>query len=153
MLDGVMSSIIGALILAIMSLIMKAFIIPCYRKFIYNGLQINGSWAVRTNKTLRREITFELTQKGSHVKGESVHILKNKELEGDYEKRYILKGEIKDGYLYLVCKNKKHNRLGLSVVLLKIISDGQKMEGWISAYNSTTATVEGFKCVVEKRNN
>lgn len=151
MWNNIISSIIGAAVLALISYIVKIFIIPLYRKFIYNGFQVNGLWEVTwTDKTLRRSIQFRLNQTGTQVQGESTHILKNKKLEGDYQKYYTLKGEIKDGYLYLVCKNKKSDRLGLSVVLLKVVSDGQKMEGWISAYNSSTANVEGFKCTTKK---
>lgn len=151
MWNNIISSIIGAAVLALISYIVKIFIIPLYRKFIYNGFQVNGLWEITwTDKTLRRNIQFRLNQTGTQVQGESTHILKNKKLEGDYQKYYTLKGEIKDGYLYLVCKNKKSDRLGLSVVLLKVVSDGQKMEGWISAYNSSTANVEGFKCTTKK---
>lgn len=154
MLYNIIASIIGTVILALMSYIVKIFIIPLYGKFIYNGVNVNGLWKIAwTDKALRRDIQFRLKQTGTKVQGESTHTLKNKKLEGDYQKHYTLKGEIKDGYLYLVCKTKKSDRLGLSVVLLRVVSDGQIMEGWISAYNSSTANVEGFMCKTEKIDN
>lgn len=133
------------------SYVFNKIIVPWWRSLIYNGYRVDGNWRVSyTEPILRRKIIFRLVQKGSHICGVSTHTLKDEALEGDYIKQYRLKGEIKDGYLYLVGKHVDKTRLGLAVVMLRVISDGKKMKGWIAAYNSGTSQVEGFQCTTEK---
>lgn len=150
-IPGVIAGIITSVVIFCISKFIKKIAIPWYQSFVYDGYNVDGDWRITwTEPTLRRNITFNLKQSGPRVYGKSVHILKNPKLDGDYRKEYSLKGEIRNGYLCLLCKHTDRKRLGFSTVMLRIINDGQKMEGWIAAYNSGTSQVEGFKCKTEK---
>jgi hypothetical protein len=136
LLISIISAVIATALTSIIVIFFRRIIIPWYKSMKYEGYNVEGHWEIKSAEpTLRRNITFKLTQQASQVSGESSHRLKNRSMQGVLVKEYFLKGEIKDGYLALICKAKDPAILGFSTVLLRIVGDGSKMEGWIAAYN------------------
>jgi len=148
---GVISGIITSILIFGLAQIFMKIVIPWYRSIIYNGYKVDGTWEIiYASPSIRRNVSFALTQKASKISGISTHILKDRNMEGDYIKEYSLSGELKDGFMYLIVNHSDKKRIGIGTVMLKIIADGQKMEGWIAAYNSSTSNVKGFKCIAKK---
>jgi len=151
-LIGVICGVITNILIFGITRIFAKAIIPWYRNFIYNGYNVEGTWEiVSTEPPSRRNTSFTLTQKAFKVSGTSTHIFKNENMEGDYIKEYSLSGELKNGFMYLVVNHLDKKRIGFGTVVWKIIEDGQKMEGWIAAYNSVSSDVKAIKCVAIKR--
>lgn len=148
---GVVSGLTTAIIILWSTLIYKKMILPWYRNIIYKGYNVEGTWKViKSEPPIRREIVFRLKQKASKITGTSTHTLKNKSSEGDYIKEYTLNGELNDRLLRLTTELNNKQRIGVGTVMIEIIGDGQKMKGWIAAYNSSTSGIDGFKCIAQK---
>jgi len=150
---GVVSGVITyILIFGIIQISIKV-VTPWFRGVIYNGHNVEGTWeVVSASPPSRRNASFTLTQKASKISGVSTHVLKDESMEGDYIKNYSLKGELRAGFIYLIVNHTDKKRIGFGTVVLKIVGDGQKMEGWIAAYNSSSSDVKGIKCTVVRKN-
>ena len=94
-LHGIISGLIAALLIFNANILFQKGFLPWYRKITYDGIKIDGHW----NFELligehHRDITVEITQHASLIKGISTHVAKSGEVPGDklrtYNKDFIM---------------------------------------------------------------
>lgn len=150
-LFGIISGLLVGFITVGSSLVYQRIILPWYLEVVYDGYNVEGTWRiVTTEPDIRRDITFRLYQKAGVVTGVSTHVLKDKNAEGDYIKKYELEGELNERFLSLRTRALDRKRIGVGTVMIEIVGDGQKMKGYTTSYSSGSSSIVSIKCTAVK---
>jgi hypothetical protein len=114
----------------------------------YSGINISGTWEVKfpDDDPHRRDITFELRQKGAKIWGFSTHIKKSEEIPGDPIRTYVQKGQVYNRFVQLSGQSPTPQRLLINSFLFEIVDDGRKMEGGVIAYSTVTRKIFSKEC-------
>lgn len=155
---GIISGILTALLLGLLSIIFRKIILPWFESFVYRGVNVSGNW-VHTKKEQSQtfEIQLELEQKAQRIHG-SFQAKTNwleKEKNEEYVNYYEIKGDVKDNYILLTYSAKRKDRTGVGAFLLRVSHGGTELIGTIIFTpdgNVEDHKIESRTNVVFKRN-
>ena len=109
----------------------KKILLPGYFSRKYKSTIIQGRWEGKTN---RFKFDISLNQTGDKVKGEIIVntvVTKDGKEEVIETNNYISEGEIKDGFVRLVHKEKDRNSFGFGCFLFQITGGGKVLNGGV----------------------
>ncbi|MCU0678461.1 MAG: hypothetical protein MUF19_02655 [Candidatus Pacebacteria bacterium] len=140
---GVVSGITTSLFVWVIVKIFNAVILPWYQTVTYQGSDISGTWICIYTKSQNPSTiddpdqSISIEQHGHTIAGS---IFLNKQPNGDRNtKEFKFRGIFRDGHLVFTYEPKDKTKLGLGTHVLRLINDGQKLEGsslYISADNN-----------------
>ncbi|MCX8130902.1 MAG: hypothetical protein N3I35_12485 [Clostridia bacterium] len=141
---GVISGIITAVILYLITSLFKNVFIPWIQSIIYTGIDINDEWISKEhcdlNNSFRfcQDIKLELQQKANRVVGVATLILKDrdKDLFVEKLKTFSVTGIIQDRFVLLTLKHNNTKRIGFQSMLLEVIGEGKTMKGCLVFYST-----------------
>ncbi len=126
------------------SIFLKKIALPWYKRIIYSGVDLSGTWIIESDEYDRRDITLEVKQKAGDIEAISTHVLRA-ENTNDYAEKirtYTLSGSIKDRFIILTGRPNDPTRVGALALLFEVIGDGQTLKGVGSAYSSSMLLID-----------
>jgi len=142
---GIISGIITAALIYLITEIFRKILIPWYRQMIYRGVDISGEWMNEINLETgnRQTISASIIQKANKISGE-ITIVKNRNGKqyGSIE-MFNMTGELRDRFLYAIIRPTDPKRIGIASLLLEIVGDGSKMRGATAWYDASAAIIAG----------
>lgn len=127
-------SLITSVITWIILIFGRKIIIPYYEELVYKGISIEGIWCQTTsynNGNERYTETLTLKQKANSIIGvyACTNIISGQDNSTSV---YNIKGEIKDGFAYLVAEVADKNKIGIGTFVLKVALGGHSMLGVVT---------------------
>ncbi len=132
---GIVSGVITSGVLGFLTSFMKNTVLPWYKKLVYRGADVSGSWiAKRQNprpdgSSSLTTYTLTLNQKAEFLSG-SFQID-----YGSNDKSFIstfnVEGEYWEGYFTLIFRSSNKKEYSQGTMLMKAVQGGQGMEGHI----------------------
>jgi hypothetical protein len=112
------------------------------------GVDLAGEWDVKFSHEdpHRRDITFELRQRGEKLWGVSIHRKKSEHIPGDSVRTYAQKGQIYNRFVQLNGKSPTPQRLLINTFLLEVVGDGRELRGGVLAYSTVEGGIIIKKC-------
>jgi hypothetical protein len=134
-MEAVVSGIVTSLVVGLAVIFYHRVFIPEVERatFKNSGVQFKGFWfAVHQDQSdkergITRELFLKINQYGSKITGE--YQIVNKFPDKDVVSRYTVTGKVRLNYIVLTYFPESDNRPGLGTLLLKMVGDGQRMEG------------------------
>jgi hypothetical protein len=148
---GIVTGLITACLIYLISKIFQRIVIPWYQELMYQGIDLSGSWEVNPLSPHARHIFFDLSQKANLIIGTAAHSVKSETVKGDKVRTYVLKGRIKDRFIWLQGHCIDPKRLGVTSYLLESIGDGRTLRGSFSVYDIGISEIVTTQCLVERR--
>jgi len=136
---GAVSGIFTTAVVYIISIIVKDKILPWYRAFKYEGLDVSGEWKIAQDFDDSAETGIvELTQKADKLEGSWTITITNKKTKESELKMFSLNGSIEDRFVILTTKNSNNRQIGMGTILLEAVGNGYELIGcetWYSVEN------------------
>ena len=116
--------------------LLRNILLPWYFSQKYKSTLIEGKWVGRTGGESYYDFEMFLTQTGDRVRGEifvkTFYATPKQEKEQPVEvdsNIYTFEGEIKDGFVRIVHKERDRNSFGFGCFLLQIAGGGKTLNG------------------------
>jgi hypothetical protein len=134
---GVIAGVTTSAIVYMIVRIFNKIIVPWYQQITYNGLDISGVWKEFHDYEglMTQESTIFLKQKAHSINGRIILVKKVKNEEIFDTKSFDFKGDFYDGFLNITCTNVSRRQIGFHNYLLRILNDGNKVNGIKSWYD------------------
>lgn len=149
---GVISGLLTGFFAYFLSSFMKKVILPWFKKVIYSGIDLGGTWIVTSEQYDRRDITLELKQNAGELHAISTHVLRDASQGGVGEKirTYHLDGDIKDRFIILKGRPNDPTRIGALTFVFEVVGDGKTLRGVGSAYSSSMMEIDSRKFIAQR---
>lgn len=151
---GVISGILASLTIYIALIIAKNILIPWYRTLIYKGIDINGEWfsEAKFDSGNIQHMKISIKQKANKI---SALITISKKIANSDKieiKTYQQDGEIRERFVTLVGRNTDKQSIGVNSILMEVVGDGKKMQGYTSRYNVTKNKITASEAIWTREN-
>lgn len=126
---GAISGIVTTIALALLSFLFKKGIIPWYQKFIYKGVDLNGSWILKESGDggITYTCHLNMSQIAHKVTGHaSIAVINSNH---DYNQMFDVDGETWEGFLSINMRSKDNTTLSFVSGLLKVQERGAALSG------------------------
>ncbi len=141
---GIVSGLISGYLIYLFSVFLRKIALPWYKRIVYSGIDLSGTWIVESEKYDRRDITLEIKQSAGDINAISTHVLRKPGSNESTEKirTYILNGSLKDRFLILTGRANDPTRIGALTFLFEVVGDGKIFKGVGSAYSSSMMLID-----------
>lgn len=138
MTTGVLSGIFVAILIYVAGYLATQVALPWYQKKFFKGLDISGHWKVALGKggshSKHLQMDADLLQVADRVTGVLVMTYKNDPHRG--VRRFAIKGVRQEQYFAATYEKTNKKQRGIGTSLLDIVEVGDKMLGYICAFDS-----------------
>ncbi len=144
---GVVSGVITAAFLYLISLFFINHFIPWYQKTIYKGVDISGTWVAEVTSASGITASMEMTihQNGHSVKGESTIVQGRDPSNLTQVSNLSMSGHIWEGFITLNQQSKDRTRLSYSTSLLQVLNGGIRLNGVYCFLSIITDKIESLE--------
>ncbi len=125
---GVVGGVLTAALLYLCGLIFVRIVLPWYKRLIYRGVDIDGTWEYRYDQPDSfGSMVLRLSQNAHDLCGEAAVTVRS----GQGEQNFIfgVHGTLWEGYASLILKSKDRRVIAFSTLLLKVVNNGAVLEG------------------------
>lgn len=150
MIESVLASVTGAILLAVLGYFLKHQIIPIARNVLNRQLDLSGTWycSFVTPAGNPHQLTLKLKQRWCDLGGR-ILVIKHIKATGARETMtYIVRGEARERLVVLLARNIMRQSIGVHIALLEA-KGGGVMQGlglWYSATNKVIQSMEFEWC-------
>ena len=128
---GVVSGILTATFLYVLSRFFTVVLIPWYQRFKYEGVDLQGTWAGKVIDDAEIKFPFQLIlDQNAHELTGTATLDKSTAMDGDTSTTYSLSGNVWEGYVTFNYKSVDRTRLSFATSLLRVVRGGRKLEGY-----------------------
>lgn len=146
---GVVAGVLTTLIVLGFGALIRRVVLPWYRDFIYDGVEIEGEWNLISET--EQGARLSLKQSAYSLSGTCTFVSHDENPLG-YEalRVFAVKGTIREKLVELSFRHIDRARLGAGVFLFEVKGDGRRMSGVQSMYSvatsrMTSANVHAFR--------
>ncbi len=130
---GVVSGLATSPLLLILTRFASKVILPAYRKFIYEGVDLRGVWTQETDlgSGAHFAVQLSLDQNAHNIKGTGT-LTKSGTAAEDYVQFFTIDGSTWEGFLVLEMRSTNRKSLSFVAGLLKVKARGESLVGhWV----------------------
>ena len=153
---GVISGLVTTIIVWVVSKLYKNSFIPWYRKQVYSGIELTGSWQQEkigksSNEDEQTVIyTLEIDEQCGHdVKGTFSHDYRSESRKSNG--KYNCKGQIIDGNLVLSLSPVDKSLSSFGAILMNIVGSGGSLEGKYTYKGAVSNTIIADDLELQKK--
>jgi hypothetical protein len=130
MILGVLSCVLTAGLLYLVSRLFRSVVIPWYERVAYKGVDLQGSWTGKLLDT--NEFIFPLTitlRQNAHSLQGNAFLDKSSGTDTDRSTHYEVTGSTWEGYVCLNFQSLDRKRLAFATALFQIFKGGREIRG------------------------
>jgi hypothetical protein len=141
---GVVSGLLSGYLIYFFSVFLKKIALPWYKRIVYSGIDLSGTWIIESDKYDRRDITIEIKQNAGDISAISTHVLRKpaQNERSEIIRTYLLNGSLKDRFIILTGRPNDPTRIGALTFLFEVVGDGKTLKGVGSAYSSSMMIID-----------
>jgi hypothetical protein len=152
---GVVSGVITAALLYVVSLLVRYHLLPWYRAVNYRGVDISGGWTAHTIGSDKVKAKFELLlDQQAHELSGSATIIQGFDLEKPSSTVIMdVSGSVWEGFITLNMKSRNRARLSYSTSLFRVLNGGIRLQGIYLFRSIKTDEIQAQELVWERSKN
>ena len=149
---GVISGVLTTGLLVLAAFIFNKGIAPWYQRFIYKGVQIEGSWIGKkeTNGAIFT-LKLDIKQSAHKIVGDAV-VLKKAANGQEIIRSSCFKGELWEGFLNGTLRSTDRTRLSFGSLLFKVCNGGSILKGRYLFRNTANDEIAEFDFILGREN-
>ena len=139
---GILTGVLASALITLIATGFNHVVIPWYRKLIYTGADISGTWkSMQEDNGIKESLVMEIFQKAENI--DCLLTITKQITQDEIELKTIkLKGVFQNRFLALNGKNTNRQHLGVNVILLELVCGGKKMIGYETWYSTYSNKIE-----------
>jgi hypothetical protein len=143
---AILSGIVASACVVFIGSIWRSIIEPWFEDRVYQDARIDGNWRGETiRNSITREVVWEIRQRGHRIKANATPI------SGPNEgKRFKVEGMFRNSLLTVTYRMDSNQTLERGCVALKLINNGQRLQGHILRFDGQKEKVETAPYFVER---
>ncbi len=125
---GVVGGIFTSALLYLVGLLFVRVLLPWYRRLVYSGVEIDGTWEYRYDQPDDfGSMLLRLSQNAHELTGEAAVNVRSS--AGEVNLIFDVRGTLWEGYASLILRSKDRRVIAFSTLLLKVVNNGGTLEG------------------------
>lgn len=127
--EGIITGVVASLVVALLTLMVKEWLIPRIRAILYQGPDINGKWfSYQSDPEADEPMGFaEVVQKGAVV---SMKLTRTRSRSGKpVSRKFIYKGQFSEGQLTMLFEDERARGYITGAIVLRLSADTKALDG------------------------